>query len=44
MLAHRPGVPRAHLLLDAMRHGATLLDDSHDDLRHETNVCDARHQ
>ena len=44
MLAHRLGGPRAHFLLDAMRHGATLLDDSGDDLRRETNVCDVHHQ
>jgi hypothetical protein len=30
------GVPRAHFLLDALRHGATLLDDSEDDFRRET--------
>ncbi|MFA7238793.1 MAG: UPF0175 family protein [Sulfuricellaceae bacterium] len=30
------GAPRVHFLLDAMRHGATLLDDSEDDFRRET--------
>ena len=29
------GVPRITFLLDAMRHGATLLDDSDDDFRRE---------
>ena len=33
--AHWLGVPRANFLLDAMRHGATLLDDSEDDFRRE---------
>ena len=32
------GVPRAHFLMDAMRHGATLLDDSEDDFRRETSL------
>lgn len=32
------GVPRAHFLMDAMRHGATLLEDSNDDFRRETNL------
>lgn len=32
------GVPRAHFLLDAMRHGAALLDDSGDDFRRETGL------
>ncbi len=32
------GVPRAHFLLDAMRHGAILLDDSDDDFRRETSL------
>jgi hypothetical protein len=31
-------MPRASFLLDAMRHGATLLDDSEDDFRRETNL------
>jgi hypothetical protein len=31
-------VPRAHFLMDAMRHGATLLDDSEDDFRRETSL------
>lgn len=30
------GVPRAAFLLDVMRHGATLLEDSEDDFRRET--------
>jgi hypothetical protein len=32
------GVPRAHFLMDAMRHGATLLEDSDDDFRRETSL------
>jgi len=32
------GVPRAHFPMDAMRHGATLLDDSDDDFRRETSL------
>ena len=36
--ARRLGVPRVHFLLDAMRHGATLLDDSDDDFRRETSL------
>lgn len=32
------GVPRATFLLDAMRRGATLLDDSADDFRREIGV------
>lgn len=32
------GVPRAHFLMDAMRHGATLLEDSNDDFRRETSL------
>jgi predicted HTH domain antitoxin len=32
------GMPRASFLLDAMRHGSTLLDDSEDDFRRETNL------
>lgn len=32
------GVPRAHFLLDAKRHGATLQDDSDDDFRRETSL------
>jgi hypothetical protein len=31
-------VPRAHFLMDAMRHGATLLEDSDDDFRRETSL------
>ena len=30
------GVPRAVFLLDAMRHGATLLENSEDDFRRES--------
>ena len=33
------GVPRATFLLDAMRHGATLLDDSEDDFRREMGMA-----
>lgn len=33
------GVPRATFLLDAMRHGATLLDDSEDDFRREMGTA-----
>jgi hypothetical protein len=33
------GVPRASFLLDAMRHGATLLDDSEDDFRREMGMA-----
>ncbi|MHB1358332.1 MAG: UPF0175 family protein [Rhodocyclaceae bacterium] len=32
------GIPRASFLLDAMSRGATLLDDSEDDFRRETNL------
>ena len=32
------GAPRAHFLLDAMRHGATLLDDSDDDFRCKADI------
>jgi predicted HTH domain antitoxin len=32
------GVPRAHFLMDAMRRGATLLEDSDDDFRRETSL------
>lgn len=32
------GMPRVTFLLDAMRHGATLLDDSADDFRRETSL------
>lgn len=32
------GVPRATFLLDAMRHGATLLEDSADDYRRESGA------
>lgn len=32
------GVPRTVFLLDAMRQGATLLDDSADDFRRETEA------
>jgi hypothetical protein len=32
------GVPRATFLLDAMRRGATLLEDSEDDFRRETDA------
>lgn len=38
------GVPRAHFLLDATRHGATLLDDSDDDFRRETEIQNEHHQ
>ncbi|MDD5298302.1 MAG: UPF0175 family protein [Rhodocyclaceae bacterium] len=33
------GVPRATFLLDAMRRGATLLDDSEDDFRREMGTA-----
>lgn len=33
------GVPRASFLLDAMRHGATLLEDSDDDFRRESGTA-----
>ena len=33
------GIPRTTFLLDAMRHGATLLEDSDDDFRRETDPC-----
>lgn len=32
------GVPRATFLLEAMQHGATLLDDSDDDFRREATL------
>lgn len=32
------GVPRVDFMLDAMRRGATLLDDSDDDFRRETQL------
>lgn len=38
------GVPRAHFLLDAMRHGATLPGDPDDDFRRETDVRGACHR
>lgn len=38
------GVPRAYFLLDAMRHGATLLDDSDDDFWRETKINGEQHQ
>lgn len=42
--AQRLGVPRAHFLLDAMRHGATLLDNSDTDFRRETQIHNEYHQ
>lgn len=35
MAAQWLGVPRVHFLLDALRAGATLLEDSEDDFRRE---------
>jgi hypothetical protein len=32
------GIPRTAFLFDAMRHGATLLDNSEDDFRREKNL------
>lgn len=32
------GIPRTTFLLDAMQHGAVLLDNSDDDFRRETNL------
>lgn len=32
------GIPRTSFLFDAMRHGATLLENSDDDFRRETNL------
>lgn len=32
------GMPRTAFLLDAMQHGATLLDNSEDDFRRETDL------
>lgn len=33
------GVPRVSFLLDAMQHGAVLLDDSEDDFRRESQLA-----
>lgn len=38
------GGTRAHFLLTATRHGATLLDDSDDDFRRETEIHNEHHQ
>jgi hypothetical protein len=38
------GVSRTHFLIDAMRHGAKLLDDSDDDFRRETDIHSEHHQ
>lgn len=38
------GVPRRHFLLDAIRLGATLLDNSDDDFRRETDIHNEHHQ
>lgn len=38
MAARWLGVSRVEFLLDAMRHGAVLLDDSDDDFRRESGL------
>jgi predicted HTH domain antitoxin len=38
LAAHWLGIPRIEFLLDAMRHGATLLEDSDDDFRREAGL------